>query len=660
MASASLGYYLYLKLTSKNESGVDRPPVNFEAYLKVPTENPCLTSQVKEKPKYAPTDFESYLKVQDPVSVTNKFSSNETSDDDSLPPAHLKPVAVLYGTEFGLSREVAESMGSRLMKTDKYWPLVLSMDDYPSGMDLSKFQVLFVACSTQGEGIPPTDARPFCSWLHGPSAPSVSSLKFSVCALGDTSYTFFAQCGKEIDRRLEELGGTRMAPRVDVNKEDWPVINKWIDNALAALEEQDLKTVADLGVGLNSMTSLATEVEAAKYTKSRPYFADVVSVVNLCSDTGDHGDKSTVRIDIDLGDSGLEYLPGDSLGIWPANDTIYVDEIIEFMGWDPDQCISKPNWHYQDSSRSAGNSMTLKRLLLECFDLKSPKQELLEILAEHGNCSKEMRDVLTDEKKRSDYLEERHVVDLLSDFAPDDRGTWLEAEMLIRYLRQLSPRLYSISSSPLINPRRVTLTVAIVEYLSLDKKRIGVCSTFLGKRVAEGSKIPVYVYSNPDFRLPENSSVPIIMVGPGTGVAPFRAFLQHRNYTSTAKETNTANRNVLFFGCRRRDQDYLYGEELELLATSNQITLFTAFSREQEKKVYVQDRLEENGHLVWSLLEQGGYFYICGDGKNMAGAVEATLHSIVEKFQGQGKAAAQDYISNLTTSHRFQRDVWVS
>lgn len=296
MASASLGYYFYLNLKSNKKSGVDGPPVNFEAYLKVPTENPSLTAQGGEKPKYAPTDFEAYLKVQDPVSVTNKFSSNETSDDDSLPPAHLKPVAVLYGTEFGLSREVAETMSSRLMKTDKYWPLVLSMDDYPSGMDLSKFQVLFIACSTQGEGIPPTDARPFCSWLHGPSAPSVSSLKFSVCALGDTSYTYFAQCGKEIDRRLEDLGGMRMAPRVDVNKEDWSMINRWIDNALEALDEQDLKTVADMGVGLKSVTSPVADVQVARYTKSRPYFADVVSIVNLCSDTGDHGDKSTGEV----------------------------------------------------------------------------------------------------------------------------------------------------------------------------------------------------------------------------------------------------------------------------------------------------------------------------------------------------------------------------
>jgi len=348
------------------------------------------------------------------------------------------------------------------------------------------------------------------------------------------------------------------------------------------------------------------------------------------------------------------------LGIWPANDAVYVDEIIEFMRWDPEQCISTPNWHYQDSKKPADTNMTLRKLLLECFDLKSPKHDLLGILAEHGNCSEKMRNVLTNGKKRVDYLEERHVIDLLRDFAPDDQGTWLEAETLIRYLRQLSPRLYSISSSPLINPRRVTLTVAIVEYSSLDKKRVGVCSTFLGKRVAEGSKVPVYVYSNPDFRLPESSSIPLIMVGPGTGVAPFRAFLQHRNYASTTKQTNTANRNILFFGCRRRDQDYLYGEEWEMMAKSNQITLFTAFSREQEKKVYVQDRLEENGALVWSLLEQGGYFYICGDGENMAGAVEATLHSIVEKFQGQGKAAAQDYVSNLTTSHRFQRDVWIS
>lgn len=649
-----LSLYCFYKWSKSSNNETKRgPPVDFESYLRVPTENPSLVAARRaEEKEPAPTDFEAYLKVRDPQSVTHKFSSTETSDDEHAPPSHLKPVGVLYGTEFGLSREVCEKMCDTLNEMGSYWPILMSMDDYPQGMDLKKFQVLMIACSTQGEGVPPTDARAFCSWLHSDAASTVSNLKYSVCALGDTSYTHFAQCGKDVDARLEKLGGVRMAPRVDVNKEDWGAINSWITQAVEALEKQQLSTIEELDGNFGPQE---TAIQKDSYSKSRPYLAEIAGVSSLCSITGTD-DKNTIRVDIDLGDSNLSYMPGDSLGIWPQNDEKAVEDILKIMEWDGSLMLPRPTWHYKDPRH--GDMLSLKDLLTTCYDLKAPKPDILDVLEKHAtSLSVDMTHMLADVSTRQAYMEERHVVDMLGDFGANEVGCWIEPTALLKMLRQLVPRLYSISSSPLENPKRVTLTVAVVEYKQLGRDRIGVCSTFLNSRVSKGSKVPVYIYGNPDFRLPTDEDTPIIMVGPGTGVAPFRSFLHHR---LLSKHSMRKENNVLFFGSRRRDQDFLYGEEFEELEREDKITLITAFSREQEQKVYVQHRIEEHGERIWNSLEKGGHFYLCGDGEYMSSAVEAALVRLVEKYQGMGEDAASRYVCELVAARRLQKDVWVS
>jgi len=577
----------------------------------------------------------------------------------------MKPVGVMYGTEFGLSREVAEKLADELIKTGEFWPIVMDMDDYPRGLCLKKFQAFCVTCSTQGEGIPPTGARPFFSWLHGPDSPNLASLVYSVCALGDTSYTHFAKCGKDIDARLEALGAKRIAARVDVNKEDWKAIDGWIASILENLKNLKLKTISE-SEGL--MTSVATDLSgdaAEGCSKSRPCLATISHVSNLCrsNDNLKSDDKHTVRVDIELSDSEIiEYIPGDSLGIWPKNDPIAVEELLVLMGWDGDNTIvKKPSWHYKDprfnSNSDEDNNMTLKDALLDCYDLKSPKPEILNLLAEHGGCDERIKSLMADDALKSKYLDERHIIDILEDFSPSKGKHWIDPDVVLKMLRQLAPRMYSISSSPLENPKKVTLTVAVVEYQLLGKERIGVCSTFLGNRLSDGSQIAAYMYTNPDFRLPENNETPIIMVGPGTGVAPFRAFLQQRIISCP---DTSMEKNILFFGSRKRNQDFLYGDEFEAWKKEGKLNLITAFSREQERKIYVQDRLKEHGGMIWQLLEQGAHFYICGDGENMAGAVETCLLNIISSHGCLEKAAAAEYLKNLTETHRFQKDVWIS
>jgi sulfite reductase (NADPH) flavoprotein alpha-component len=672
VATTALWYWW----TTHNDE--DSMPTDFDSYLANPT---YKTTNQEEKTKILVTDFENWIRKPDPTSVTQKLSSTETSecDEPQTAPPHLKPVGVLYGTEFGLSREICEKLCEKLQGTQRYYPMLLSMDDYPTGIDLGKFQALLVACSTQGEGVPPTDARAFCQWLQSEDAPSVKNLRFSVCALGDTSYTHFAQCGKDVDARLEHLSGShnRICSRVDVNKEDWSAIDGWIDSVLTGLDSLELQTVEELGnpslFDVSHKLGGVGNASVKRFSKSRPFVAEVSNVSNLCTISGSD-DKKTIRVDIDLGDSGLTYVPGDSLGVWPQNNSKYVNEIIDLMGWDPEELLPRPSWHYsavsdletaepqeekKKTSDENASKMSLRELLTVCYDLKSPKPDLLIYLREQADPSVAAQ-IPSDSVE---YLATRHVIDVLRDFQSPISQQKQEKNpspsAILKYLRQLVPRLYSISSTPRDDPRTVTLTVAVVEYEQLGIERQGVCSTYLNDRVPKGSKIPIYVYENPDFRLPDSNETPIVMVGPGTGVAPFRSFIRHRaSLGSTTKNPMDRADNILFFGSRRRDQDFLYSEELESFDKECKLALITAFSREADEKVYVQHRLVEHAGLVWEALERGGHFYICGDGEHMSGAVEAALEDLVATHQGRGREEAANYVARLAASGRLQKDVW--
>lgn len=699
-------------------------PTDFESFLKTPTENPSYENNKKSMKQYPPTSFEAFL--NDPE-ILERTKNSTTADTKEQPPSQFappnsKPVTVLFGTEFGFSREIAEKLCTQLTDTGLYWPQLLDMAHFPGGLPLDECQALLVVCSTQGDGVPPTEARDFCTWLLGDTAPpSLSGKFFSVCALGDRSYAHFCRCGKTIFARLKALGAAILAPRADINKEDWKAIDSWIDSVIKGLETVPLKTVKELGgASAIDINASASALDPNAHSKSHPYYGRVVAIECLCTVKDASKDKNTMRIEIDLGESGLEYTPGDALGIWPSNDPASVDELLDELDADGDTLVRVPSWHYKDAAVKEGaTTMSLRDALTRCYDLRSPKLELMNVLASklrgavntirtvsspqlpgkesvkekegaaNGNgihathhhrsplavngalnhddvCSKgcvvdasdKVQQLLSDNDTMVKYLEERHVIDILQDF----RAAKVTVGELLSGLRQLAPRFYSISSSPLEHSTRVQATIAVVDYASLGKERIGVCSTQVGRRLQVGDAVPVYIYPNHEFRLPEDGSTPIIMVGPGTGIAPFRAFLKHRELSSeTGKALGQA---VLYFGCRRRDQDYLYGGLLEEYAAQGDITLFTAFSRELEKKVYVQDRLRESKGLVWDLVKNGAHFYVCGDGDRMAVDVEKELISLIaegllrEGEQRDVEKAAKKYVEEMQASGRYQKDVW--
>jgi len=640
-----------------------------------------------------PADFSTFLKSSG--CAASHAATQSTQDDkaqaDEKPDPNTARVLVLFGTEYGFSKEIAERMCAKLKETKKYWPVLVDMAEHPEGYDLSKEQAVFVACSTQGDGVPPNEAREFCDWLFAGKAGSLPSLSYSVCALGDRSYTHFCRCGQLIDAALEATGAKRIVARKDVNKEDWHAVNEWMDAVISALAGLTLKTMSQLGVNVDA-PSEHSAAHAKKWGKSRPYPSRVVALEPLCK-LASKDDKNTIRVEFDLEASELSYLPGDALGIYPLNDAKAVEELLAASGLSRSEEVACPSSRPQEAGpQGQVSKMPLAEVLQRYYDIRSPKPDILGLLWEslpeklrkqqaaagtpseagqngthvvgngvhvaNGNATAakasdrpSLQALLADESKQEAYFADRHVVDVLIDFKPAKLST----QQLLSVLRPLQPRLYSISSSPLENKTRVQATIAEVKYECLGKDRVGVCSTFVSDRIKVDDRVQVYIHKNPDFRLPEDRSKPIIMVGPGTGLAPFRSFIMQRLMES--KEP--CGQMVLYFGCRRSDQDYLYGEQLEGWAKQGAITLFTAFSRQQAEKVYVQQRLAESGELVWKLLhKQGGHFYVCGDAGSMAGAVEKQLLKIIESNLGGGAQAAQEYLDQLSKTGRYQRDVW--
>ncbi|GMH36378.1 hypothetical protein BSKO_04246 [Bryopsis sp. KO-2023] len=668
----------YLKPTSKKS--ID--PTDFDGFL-------------KQRPnKASPTDFDSFLKgpsgsgpAQDDVSEVVE----ETAPLDAI------RVPVLYGTEYGFSKEIAEKLCGQLKEKGSYWPVLLNMADFPQGLKLANEQILLVVCSTQGDGVPPPEARDFCDWLSAGSAGDLSDLNFSVCALGDSSYPHFCRSGKTVDESLDVSGGNRFVDCQEVDREDWKSIDRWMSAVIEGLPLLQLPTIGDLG---DDFLDFTTEIDSTvKWGKSVPYCATITNIRGLCK-VSSAKDKNTLLVEFDLGESGIQYIPGDALGIYALNCPKAVDGLLTEMKADGEHLIDTPSWYHDSklTSLDGVNEMekpaqiSLRRALSEFYDIKTPKSEIFTLLlecqtssllktngtiqsnsftkpngvkthltsatfAQPTNQSDRLKLLINDDKLREEYLEERHLIDILQDF---NQGKKLSIHQIIGCLRALQPRMYSISSSPLENPSSVSITVAEVMYTSLEIERKGVASTCLSQRLQVGDSLPIYVSKNPDFRLPMLST-PIIMVGPGTGLAPFRGFVWERVLTQK-QFGGEIGKQVLFFGCRKRDQDYLYGDMLEQWSEKGVVTLFSAFSREQETKIYVQHKLKEVASLVWELLDQGAHFYVCGDANAMAGDVEKVLLEIIDSNKpadlGTDENYAKDFLEGLASTGRYQRDVW--
>ena len=382
-----------------------------------------------------------------------------------------------------------------------------------------------------------------------------------------------------------------------------------------------------------------SSVANSPWSRKNPFPAPLLVNRKL---TGDGSEKDTRHYEISLAGSGLTYEVGDSLGIFPSNPPELVEEIIKALHCTGDEQVPA----------AEGGTKSLREALLKDYAIKDPSKQFLTALAERGGDSTPLlRELLDPERKKDleEFLWGMEYIDFLADH-PSIRFT---PEEFVKFLRKLIPRLYSIASSIKANPEQVHLTVATVRYESHGRQRKGVCSTFLAERVPTGGTLPVFFHVAKGFRLPEDGNTPIIMVGPGTGVAPFRAYLQER------KATGAAGKNWLFFGEQREKEDFLYREEFEQYQKEGFLTRFdTAFSRDQAHKVYVQNRMLENAAEIWKWLEEGAHFFVCGDAQRMAKDVDAALHKIAENEGGKTPEQAAEYIEALKKEKRYKRDVY--
>lgn len=541
--------------------------------------------------------------------------------------AKASELLVLYGTESGNAETLAEQTAEKANKLGFKAKIANMADIQLSG--IAKVENLLVIVSTWGEGDPPESATEFYEAFMADSAPKVEKMNYSVLALGDTSYEHFCKIGKDFDTRLESLGGNRLYDRKDCDVDFDDEFAEWSDGALKALS-----SVLTLDT---STSTVATPTKTAvKYSRKNPCQSSLTERINL---NGTGSAKETMHLEFDLSDTGLTYQAGDSLAVQPENSDQLVATLLEATQFDPNTNISVKE-----------ENLTLGKALKSVLDINTISIPFLTRYNAIAN-DKALATLLDDEDKSNiqNYINGRDLVDVLNDYPAKD----LSPQALVDLLRKLPPRLYSIASSQKAHPDSVHLTVAVVRYETHGRQREGVCSTFLANRLDIDAIADVFVTPNKNFKLPENSDAPIIMVGPGTGIAPFRAFMQER------KALDAKGKNWLFFGDQHFITDFLYQAEWQAYQKEgllNKIDL--AFSRDQKEKVYVQDKMMANAKELYAWLESGAYFYVCGDASRMAHDVDKALHQIVQEQAGISEEAASAYVKAMKADKRYLRDVY--
>ena len=559
------------------------------------------------------------------------YSATENSHTPIPAPSPSLKIAILFATQSGTSERLAKKIAKEL-KSQGHIADLASLDSYtPASLVEEKYAL--VLASTYGEGDPPDGAQAFFETLSLPSAPRLDHLSYAVFALGDTSYEHFCKFGCDLDARFFALGGTRICERVDSGIDVDAPFQQWKD-----LVFRGLLSGPESSLPLPSATlNVASKAKPQIHTRDNPYIAQVIEKRPL---THEVSSKLTVHVSISLAESEVHYEAGDACGMFAQNDPSVVEEILSLTHFSPDTLLDLPKL----------GPTTLLDALTHHLQPTRLTRKMVTAYAALGDCCKLEHLLAPDAQGQLDaYMYDRGLIDLLEECP----GLLTSPTQLIKLLPKLTTRLYSISSSPAFHAGELHTTVAVVRYRSHNRERGGVCSTMLSDRTPLGARVPIYIQPNKKFRLPTDASAPIIMIGPGTGVAPFRSFLHER------RALGATGRNWLFFGERSATTDFLYRDELEGMCDDGHLTrLDTAFSRDQERKVYVQDRMVECGAELWRWLGEGASIYVCGDASRMAKDVDAAIHHVVETHGNKDPDAANEFVQELQEQNRYHRDVY--
>lgn len=538
-------------------------------------------------------------------------------------------LTILYGSQTGNAKAVA----NKIKAAAEQQGITVKLTDIGSykTTQLVKEKYLLIVTSTYGEGEPPESAVAFHKFLFSKKAPKLDGLQFAVLGLGDTSYEFFCKTAIDFDEQLAALGGKRLHARADLDVDYAAQAASWTETAVQAFAPE-LKQATGSAQVIAWPGATATAGHDSAYNKETPYLAELSVNQKI---TGRDSTKDVRHIEISLADSGITYQPGDALGVYFLNDNKAVDAILAATALDGATEV-----------QLAGQSYSLKAALTEHLELTQSYPSFVEKYAE-ATANSELLQLVKDKAALRQYLDNRQTLDvILQNPAP------LAAQQLVDALRKQQPRLYSIASSQAEVGDEVHLTLGVVRYDAFGSTHLGGASGFLAERLEEGAQLKVFVEHNDNFRLPDHET-PVIMIGPGTGIAPFRAFLQERD------QAGATGQNWLFFGNPHFTQDFLYQVELQDYLKRGVLSkLDVAFSRDQAQKVYVQDKLRLKAEEIWTWLQQGAYLYICGDGNKMAKDVHQALLDIAQQQAGFNAEEAEQYFDDLRQAKRYQKDVY--
>lgn len=548
----------------------------------------------------------------------------------SAPSAPAEPlrVAVISASQTGNARAVAEQLQQKLAAAGVHATHIAAADYKPK--NLAAERLVLLVTSTQGEGEPPEEALSLYKLLSGKKAPQLAGLRFAVLGLGDSSYPLFCGAARDFDRLLADLGGERLLERQDCDLDYRATAEAWLERIVPLVCEQ-AAAAAPAAVPSGVSASTGTAAPASAYGKANPFPATLLARQKI---TGRDSDKDVRHIELDLSGSGLSYRAGDALGVWFDNDPAVVDEILA--------AVSLTG---EEEASINGQVKPIRQALLHDLEIGLNTPQFVQGYAEISG-SPELQQAA--EGNAAAYAAANPVAGIVS-----RHPAKLTATQLAGLLRPLAPRLYSISSAPEEAGEEVHLTVGVLRYEHHGIPRTGAASGFLAERIAEDETVRMFVEPNPRFRLPENPETPVVMIGAGTGIAPFRAFMQQR------AANGDSGKNWLFFGNPHFTQDFLYQTEWQAWAKEGLLSKYSfAWSRDQAEKIYVQHKIREEAAELWQWLQQGAYVYVCGDASRMAKDVEQALLAVIAEQGRLSPDEAEDYLDTLRQEGRYRRDVY--
>lgn len=536
---------------------------------------------------------------------------------------------VFYGTQTGSSEMVAEDFGAAL-QGEGINASVASLDEIEAEA-LAGMDYVFIVTSTYGEGEMPDNAELFWDALKSTDMPRLEHMHFSILALGDTAYDDFCEAGKQFDLRLEQLGAKRLKPRVDCDVDYEEAAEGWSAGVIEELSK--VKGTSSNGAANGAAAPAAAKPAKSKWTRKTPFSAPV-TVNHLLS--GEGSAKEIRHFEFDLSNNGPTYEAGDAMGVIPTNDPALVSAFLERCGFSGEEAV-------------AGKDVSLAEAMFSDFEISTPSSDFVKAIEQRAN-DEHLSHIVEhgDKEAMENYLWSKDALDLLNLFP----HIQFSADELVGLLKPLQHRAYSISSSSKMFADSVHLTIAAVRYNSHGRDHGGVASCFLSDRVGETAS-QVFMTPNKSFRVPQNNDVPMVMVGPGTGIAPFRAFLQER------EAIGAKGMNWLFFGDQHEATDFIYKDELTEMQDKGILNrLDLAFSRDQAEKIYVQTHMDQNSKDLFAALEEGGHFYVCGDASRMAKDVDLALHRVIAKEGSLSEDGARDYVNKMKKEKRYVRDVY--